>query len=428
MTQTILVVDDSRTVRSVVERTLSRAGYRVLLAASGREAIEHAKGEKLDLVLVDLVMPEMAGSDLCVHLRDEMGITEVPFVLMSSRGSEAIEEVLEMTGAVDAIHKPFGPEALRVVTAKALTTSMDSIRPFSHSKPPGPREEPTETDPNALAASRRLAESLGSVVRQFTGTSTPTDEQVALALSHGFSAESLADTAQAVRGIALGATVPIALEGDASIIPLPDVLQVLQHQRLSGVFTIHKAGRSIVICFRDGVIDIALGHGGEREFLLGRYLIERKAITEGVLEATIDSQEGGPWLGGRLLAQGHINKDTLQGALRQQSSELLYEALRWNRGSYRFEPGVFRPEANDAQLGVPMASVLMEGLRRIDEWRLIEEKIQSFDLVLEHRRDALAAFNLSDLDEEEDRILQAIDGKRTVSEIVEHSSMSSFAA
>jgi hypothetical protein len=70
--------------------------------------------------------------------------------------------------------------------------------------------------------------------------------------------------------------------------------------------------------------------------------------------------------------------------------------------------------------------ILMEGLRRVDEWRLIEEQLRSWDEVLRADVEALAAIDLDRLSREERTVLAAVDGVRTVREVVEHTRMSSF--
>ena len=120
MSRRVLVVDDSTTVRRVVERTLAQAGFDVVLAADGREGLERASATVPDLVLVDFVMPHMNGFQLCQALRSIDNLAAVPIVLMSAKADRIGDGFLAQTGALDAISKPFSPEALLAVTTHAL--------------------------------------------------------------------------------------------------------------------------------------------------------------------------------------------------------------------------------------------------------------------------------------------------------------------
>jgi len=105
--ETILLVDDEEFVRDLGERILKRAGYKVITAANGREALEvYARDQgEIKLVILDLLMPEMGGQR-CLH--ELLKIRTHPKVLVASgqSGDPSIEESLEM-GAKGFVSKPF---------------------------------------------------------------------------------------------------------------------------------------------------------------------------------------------------------------------------------------------------------------------------------------------------------------------------------
>jgi hypothetical protein len=244
-------------------------------------------------------------------------------------------------------------------------------------------------------------------------------------------AGELAEIVPALRG-------EIALEGRIEHVPLGEVLQMLQHLRQTGVLEVRRAERTVSVCMSNGAIDLALGRRGstdegrrdDGEFLLGRYLLEEELIEREVLARLLETGGAAPrtLLGTRLLKLGLLSPDELQRALVRQTSELVYEELRWKQGTYRFVRFATRPEASQARLGLPIGMILMEGLRRVDEWRLIEEQLRSWDEVLRTDGEALAAIELERLSREERAVLASVDGARTVREVVEHTRMSSFEA
>ena len=133
-------------------------------------------------------------------------------------------------------------------------------------------------------------------------------------------------------------------------------------------------------------------------------------------------------LGATLLAFGKITESQLRTALTRQSSELLYEVLRWQKGRFDFRGEPPSDAVESAQLGLPVVSVVMEGFRRVDEWRVLERTLGSFDAVLIRDDLALRSFDMGTLPAREKVVLDAVDGERSVRAIIAASHMSSFDA
>lgn len=109
MAQTILVVDDETKLREMVRLYLEREGYRVVEAANGREALFAARIEKPDLVLLDLMMPEMGGFDFIRNFTRE---SDAPIIVLTARVEESDKVVGLELGADDYVTKPFGVQEL----------------------------------------------------------------------------------------------------------------------------------------------------------------------------------------------------------------------------------------------------------------------------------------------------------------------------
>lgn len=109
---TILVVDDQAANLQVVETVLATFGYDLLIAQCGEEAIAHVKAKKPDLILLDILMPEMSGFELCRILHATKGMESVPIIFLSADNEKStIVKALEM-GGVDYITKPFNKAEL----------------------------------------------------------------------------------------------------------------------------------------------------------------------------------------------------------------------------------------------------------------------------------------------------------------------------
>ena len=156
--------------------------------------------------------------------------------------------------------------------------------------------------------------------------------------------------------------------------------------------------------------------------------MRRVSTVPGSLPPITDVDPRRRLLGATLLAFGKITESQLRTALTRQSSELLYEVLRWSKGRFDFRAEPASDVVESAQLGLPVASVVMEGFRRVDEWRVLERTIGSFDAVLVRDDLALRSIDMGTLPSREKGMLDAVDGSRTVRQIIAASHMSSFDA
>ena len=115
MARTILVVEDEPTLRETLAEALETDGFRVLTAADGREALTRFRAERPDLVLLDLMLPELSGVEVCRILRAESG---VPIIMLMAKDSELDKVVGLELGADDYVTKPF---SIRELTARIRT-------------------------------------------------------------------------------------------------------------------------------------------------------------------------------------------------------------------------------------------------------------------------------------------------------------------
>jgi len=109
MSQTIMVVDDEKRLVSLVETYLNQAGYRVVTASNGREALAVAEREEPDLIILDLMMPEMDGNEFMEIYRRTHN---TPIILLTARVEEEEQVIGFELGADDYVTKPFRPREL----------------------------------------------------------------------------------------------------------------------------------------------------------------------------------------------------------------------------------------------------------------------------------------------------------------------------
>jgi CheY-like chemotaxis protein len=398
-----------------VSSVLERHGFEAVQAADGQAALEQLvhsarasqngaigdEADKIDVVLVDFVMPKMNGFQLCRAIRHDEQLRDTPIVLMSAKSDRIRDHFVQQTGAIDAITKPFEAQALIAVIENAIRRSAEWRERGNQTRERGPVEDEAPESQGPLPAEGRP---------------------------------------------------PVALQGDIAVIPIGAILQLLQIEQRSGLLVVTDGKTEVTMSVRLGLIDLVQARGAGSEFRLGRYFIEHGLVTtedidrilrdnaltprpappESGARSAMPSSEPGTagrrLLGDLLVDSGRVTRDQLRDALARQSSELVYEVLRWPCGRFEFRLDNVPALAESAQLALPVASVVMEGFRRVDEWRVVEAGLGSFESVLQADPVAIEAADVSRLPKHEQRLLELIDGDRTVREIIEQSHMSSFDA
>ncbi|MDH4252765.1 MAG: response regulator [Nitrospira sp.] len=121
MSRIALVVDDSRTMRQMVAFTLTNAGFTVIEAEDGKDAVRKVEaGTKLDIVVTDLNMPEMDGITLIKELRRLTAYKFTPILMLTTESAQEKKKEGKEAGATGWIVKPFNPDVLLKTIAKVL--------------------------------------------------------------------------------------------------------------------------------------------------------------------------------------------------------------------------------------------------------------------------------------------------------------------
>lgn len=130
----ILIVEDDENIQQLVTYNLIKNGFTVSCAETGKQAIHSACNENPDLILLDLMLPEIEGIKVCKLLRNEADTKDIPIIMLTAKGEE--EDIIKglETGADDYIPKPFSPKVL-IARVKAVLR----------------RHEPKEKVPDSLS-------------------------------------------------------------------------------------------------------------------------------------------------------------------------------------------------------------------------------------------------------------------------------------
>ena len=118
--KTILVADDESHILNVVSLKLRNAGFRVITASDGQEALELAGQEKPDLVITDYHMPRLSGIELCRRLKQDAVTSNIPAIMLTARGYSLDEQDTAESGILQMISKPFSPRQLLATVNEVL--------------------------------------------------------------------------------------------------------------------------------------------------------------------------------------------------------------------------------------------------------------------------------------------------------------------
>src|SRR6056297_1727781 len=122
--KTILVIDDSATIRKLVDTHLTPAGYRVVLAPNAEHGLELAAEVKPDLILLDHQLPGTTGYNVCCQLVEAPELRQIPVVVSSTLRKKAYAEYIDLDNVVDMLPKPYTEELLRTTVANAIETAV----------------------------------------------------------------------------------------------------------------------------------------------------------------------------------------------------------------------------------------------------------------------------------------------------------------
>ncbi len=108
----ILIVEDDQNISRLVKYNLEKSGFRTTLVITGEQALEFLSGQKVDLIILDVMLPKMDGFETCRRLKDDSRLLSIPLVILTARGEEVDRVVGFELGAEDYVVKPFSPREL----------------------------------------------------------------------------------------------------------------------------------------------------------------------------------------------------------------------------------------------------------------------------------------------------------------------------
>jgi CheY-like chemotaxis protein len=169
----LLIVDDNEINRDVLARRLGRQGYTTAAAENGRKALEMVQTQKFDLLLLDIMMPELNGYEVLRHLKADSHLRDIPVIMISALDDmDSIVRCIKL-GAEDYLPKPFDPVLLRARIGASLEKKrlrdqeIEYLHNVDHVIAAAAAVEAGEFDPETLARVATRRDELGRLARVF---------------------------------------------------------------------------------------------------------------------------------------------------------------------------------------------------------------------------------------------------------------------
>ena len=346
---TILVVDDSPTVRRLVELVLSQHGYDVISAEDGEQGLEMAREHNPSAVLVDFVMPRMNGHMLCKALREDENLKDIPIILISSK-SEAIGQAFEESfGIVHFFTKPFEPEDLVNKIAEVLS-----------SKPEQDVNEVSVESPGSLGGSIDDVEQfLDSINDRF-------DKVVRNYFQKDFPVLMKNVMSDTLRESGLVKHQTLIMTGDLTRMSLPEALCFCAATRQNGRLSIFSDDTFAEIFIESGVFVFATAsQKGKHKFLTDLICQDNRLNcgSQSLQKIVEEARNNNIPVGRALVDQGVISDKDLMFYLQQHAQDALNTALSTLKGNFFLEKDDLPFNLEDIKFRIPMYQVLLKGVR-----------------------------------------------------------------
>ena len=420
----ILILSFDPVEQRTLMRVLRRKGYEPRLVNRAEEVIEELRTKPPALLLLDAALSGRGAQ----YLVREPALNDIPIGLLGPK--PAGETVFHWVHA--CLHRPARPRQIDAFVERLLYHEDDLAATFashmsSQMTPPPPTEK---INPRLVRVRENLLEILWPSLTSQLSAKFPAlgaselSESVAAGLRDILDTTALLQLSRVLHNIKPGVEV---LRGDLGTISTPELLQLVVMQRQTGIFEVVSGEQKAELFFVDGRLQQVLGEMGGATFLIGQILMRLGTLHMRNLRPILQSHNQDPArppIGQKLTELGYLTPDVLQKALTIQSSELMYELMRWETGTFSFcrLPKHAVELQKVADLGLQVEPLMMEGLRRVDEWALIEKKIHPhivFHSTMKPRDD-------SPLQPDEAQVLALVDGRKDVATMIEESHQSPF--
>jgi len=377
----VLVVDDDRAIQRLVADALTQQGFSVTVERDGEWALKAFEMKDFDAVVLDLLLPLVNGYEVARKIRAMEKGKATPILMISGVYKNELHqrEAVEHYGAFAFLEKPFKLSALQ-----------DALRQALGDRYPAPQAAP----------------SIGEALEGAAQEEAARTEQLA--------AEEAKEEVRLVeRTTRSPEPATTSIRGDFAQKPLPEVLAELHRWKASGALLIRRGTVKKIIYLRAGVPQFVKSNLLSE--CLGRVMVKERLLSQADCEESLRRMKASRRQQGTVLIEmGVISPNNLAHALNLQQRVKLFEVFGWSSGQYHFSPQKDLPPET-INLDMTAAEIIGEGIKRTYDHDRVRAALGPCDGMFVHPADnPLEALQDLGLSEEEQLLLQAVDGRKSL--------------
>ena len=446
----ILAIDDSLTIRKLVDMILRAAGHEVLLAEKGAVGLSLAKEHKPDLILLDYVLPDLRSTDICKQLLDDPATANIPILLISTNGAAIRQLYADSRNVRDYLTKPFQAKVLQSVvehllSKRAASTADDTsdivAAPTEGTAAPIPASTPSASAPvaptgparfspgaaSAMASDghaqlrallnsrfRNIAKMIPDLERR-RGTLSAETFYLPFLLRNELVSEIVAEVSRTQ--ISADNARPL-IAGTHEWMGIDTTFFHLGRNTATGIFSFKLATETVEVTLAKGRV-IMVGSNNPRAYCAGADYNFRTVPAPAIANAVAAQQrEGTPFF--VTLCRLGILRDpaTVTALLRSQGARAVHRAMKTAGTYYSFVPRETLSElARQFTLNLDVHQFVLEALRQVDDWLEIESTTGSVTTVFVLDPAASPLVAKLAFTTEESAVLGNVNGQRTLQDI-----------
>jgi len=430
VTPRLLVIDDSPTIRKLVELSFNNTEWLVEFAATGRDGVDRARARPPSVILLDFILPDMRGSDVCERLNADPRSAETPIIVMSAKQDDVRELFAGFASVADFVGKPF---TAGDIVARVNRLFLRTRAPERASIEPAPaagasRLSYAQKEAAAQAIYTRLRPQLALIpeLMKDLGNAPPATFFARKLLTPRL-IEGLFDALLPLLGDAVnqpasddGGTASL-FEGRLGSVPLFELLTFLSATRKSGELRVEFSGYVLSAYFKSGEVVFVTCNDPER-YARGASL---DAIRPELWARAESAQRStGKPVFVTLAEVSAFETSELAPLLERQGRRLLIEALGSVQGTFAWREGATAPlwvEAFPRPLSLP--GLALDRLRQSTVWSDVERSLSGPDALFERAEGFSRKVQKFALSENERRVLALVDGDCRLAEIAERADL-----
>jgi CheY-like chemotaxis protein len=425
----ILAVDDSLTIRRLLETVLTGAGYVADFAATGQEGIDRARAAPPDLVLLDYVLPDMKGVDVAAALAQTESTRNVPVLVMSAKNDDLRPLFRPFASVVGFLSKPFTPGEVCFLVGDVVARARGTAGEPAEAAPSFTRPQ-LEAGARALYAHMR--ERFARIPEWSPGLAdaAPAPYFAKRILTPELMDKLLKGLAPVLRdgltGGASGAADGSSLQGHTSVLALPRLLRDLGETGRTGRLTVEHPPRKTFLYLRRGDLVFAT-HDHPDDYARQGEAALAGIEPQKIEAARVEQRRTGTPLFITLAGAGALPPARLPELVAAHGKRVLMEALEAGPAPFRWHDLPALPDYVEAHASsYSFEQLRLERLRRVDDWAQIELQVSSLHTVFHRAPGFSRKLSEFELDAKERRVLTLVNGRRNVQQLVEKTGLPTF--